>query len=389
MVLFLKAIGDWVIKLYQVLKRPAYFVLGFLLVGIAVELMFGSFWLKLYEWIFEEGTFKDLFDLELTKDPMELGIGFVFLVLGIGVISYFEKLRIKNPDEKPIKKELTKDQQTIIDDIRRNANPSAKPLKSSLDLMLLDKACSSQSIQRYEALCLHALSQWLLKDDDIDTHFSRLNVYIDHGKNNPEGQFIKTHEYDHLKTLIEDQPFSQKNAFVLLGRPGCGKSTLLRNLQYEIGLEYLTKTALPKKKRQTSHRLPIPFFVKLNEYPSSNQYDKTIPAPMAWLEQRWQSQYPNLPPLASVMDEQPIVFLLDALNEMRCANLDEYENLVVQWRSFIRELSDCHRQCRVIFSCRSMNYGKYLSSEDHDVPQIDFAEMSDKKIQGYLNKTLR
>ena len=382
---FWKEFGQWVIDVIKVTKRPSYVVMSLFLLGIGLSVLFDNVWLKLYEWIFENGTLRDILDLELTKDLPELWIGGCFIFLGILIFSIFEYIKLKatlgNEVIGSVVRNDTEDQTSMIQFFQSSNFKSGQFLDASQRQQLFES--SSQPANTFDALRLKSIAQWLLRDDQIHNQFTKLHVMIDQGRDNPDGQFIKiTEEYDHLKSLIEDTPFKDTLAFAILGRPGCGKSTLLQHLEYEVSLAGLQSTRKSAKKKDLEQPL-LPFFVRLNQYPMPNEGQSPID-PMVWLESVWKEKSGNVKPLKTVLAEHPILFLLDALNEMPWSTLKEYEGLVVLWRNFLGQLQRDYRHCRVVFSCRSLNYSKDLSTAGLKVPQIQFADMNPSQIDNYM-----
>jgi hypothetical protein len=60
--------------------------------------------------------------------------------------------------------------------------------------------------------------------------------------------------------------------------------------------------------------IPLTFFIELSLYKPAP--GKPLPVPREWLTERWRERFPNMPEFATVLREQAMILLLDALNEM-------------------------------------------------------------------------
>ena len=166
-------------------------------------------------------------------------------------------------------------------------------------------------------------------------------------------------------------------ALVLLGPPGSGKSTLLQYVEVDYAHDALDGSD-PKP-----NPIPLPFFVSLNLYKAAAG-DK-LPSPKTWLEQHWATRtdrYPELPPLDALLREGRLVLLLDALNEMPHQRIEHIE----AWRDFLARLVEERPGNRVIFSCRTLDYGAKLSTKSLPVPQVRIEQLSDPQVEEFIEK---
>lgn len=176
--------------------------------------------------------------------------------------------------------------------------------------------------------------------------------------------------YDELKAVLAAR---QESAFVLLGSPGSGKSTLLRELEMKLAAGELDAGG-------TS----LPFYIQLNRYRSLVN-ESTPPEPWQWLSAMWRAQYPKLPEFEALLASGEAVLLLDGLNEIPHSGERSYFQILMRWKSFVRELLQRYPSSRVVFSCRSLDYSAPLSSAELPVPQIQIAPMSDAQIEAMLS----
>ncbi len=216
------------------------------------------------------------------------------------------------------------------------------------------------------------ITHWQQKQYELDKRFIKLVLLLDQGLESEGLRFQDSHhKFDDLLDLVQQIP---NKAFVLLGRPGCGKSTLLRYLEYQ-----LCSADMEKPESQT----PWPFYVELNRFSIDGE-------PLAWLEQQWQVRYPKLAAFSTLLQaEQPVWFLLDAINEMAYADFADYCDKIEAWRNFLSEFTQQYPLARFIFSCRSLDYSASLSDPEHfEVPHIRFEALSTEATQAFLQKRL-
>jgi hypothetical protein len=166
-------------------------------------------------------------------------------------------------------------------------------------------------------------------------------------------------------------------ALVLLGPPGSGKSTLLQHVEVDYARDALGKDD-PELMKAT-----LTFFVPLNLYKAAA--GEKLPPPKAWLEQHWSARaerYPKLPSLDMLLQEGRLVLLLDALNEMPHQSNEHIE----AWRDFLARLVEERPYNRVIFSCRTLDYGAKLSTKSLPVPQVRIEQLSDEQVREFIEK---
>ena len=259
------------------------------------------------------------------------------------------------------------------------------------DHQFLVQNLKAKSADNLDAYRLKTIAQWLhATPKKLDECFVELILMIDHGKNHQGGHFQENNRFSTLKSLMAHQP--DDLAMVLLGPPGCGKSTLLKHLAYQVCYQVFCSEQdnsdnEPKSVQTGSVPDFIPFYVELNQFPPTNEAQGTDP--LEWLKKRWKKENPELPELETLLQQQRVLLLLDALNEMRCGHEKQYRALIQQWKTTLKKLNEQYPQTRVMFSCRSLDYSANLSDfENLPVPQIQFADMSEEKVKEYLKNYL-
>ncbi|MBK7779255.1 MAG: SUMF1/EgtB/PvdO family nonheme iron enzyme [Ardenticatenia bacterium] len=225
----------------------------------------------------------------------------------------------------------------------------------------------------WDSLDLYRLRQALLWSDEryqLDERFVDLTLLIDLGEDAPTERWrLQERRYQSLDAALAEQP---DPAFVVLGAPGAGKSTLLRHHELGMMLDGL---------RGATERISV--FVPLSRYGS--QDDDFAAPPLTWLASGWAAEHPDLPPMPTLLAEQRVTLLLDAVNEMPHRNADGYLARVGRWQAFVADLAARLPGNRVVFSCRSLDYSAPLSSKDLAVPQLRIEPLDDAKVQSFLD----
>ena len=225
----------------------------------------------------------------------------------------------------------------------------------------------------WDSLDLYRLRQALLWSDEryqLDERFVDLSLLIDLGEDAPTERWrVQERRYQSLDAALAEQP---DPAFVVLGAPGAGKSTLLRHHELGMMLDGL---------RGATERISV--FVPLSRYGSRD--DDFAAPPLTWLASGWAAEHPDLPPMPTLLAEQRVTLLLDAVNEMPHRNADGYLARVGRWQAFVADLAARLPGNRVVFSCRSLDYSAPLSSKDLAVPQLRIEPLDDAKVQSFLD----
>ena len=233
------------------------------------------------------------------------------------------------------------------------------------------KAVASTNAADPQSYRLSRFATWAGPGYALDRTFVSLSLLIDQGEQATERFMAKEARYDDLGALIAevDDP-----ALVVLGAPGSGKSTLLRRLEMDAsaaGLRGETEA--------------LTFFVRLSGF-GSHLVGSTADMPEAWLAEEWQVANPAMPPLEQMLQAGPMLLLLDGLNEMPHESARAYHERVVRWKLWLQAAVRKYTSLRVVFSCRSLDYSRTLSSEDLRVPQVQVEPMSDEQIERYLKR---
>ncbi len=249
---------------------------------------------------------------------------------------------------------------------------------SEADLTLTEKDLRTileHPVKNAQEYRLARIAEWSQPRYELDKRFTQLTLMLDQGPQAQGPRFAaqEGQRFQDLGEIFDKQPAAP--AFVLLGPPGSGKSTLLRRLELD-----LAKTAILEAEAATDTRLS--YYCSLKEF-GSEDLGKP-PDPMDWLATRWQTTYPRLQPLAELLASRRMVLLLDAINEMPHADFSQYQHLVQRWKGFIRQLERNHRGCRIIFSCRTLEYSATLSTPELTVPHVRIEKLSESQIQAFL-----
>jgi formylglycine-generating enzyme required for sulfatase activity len=207
-----------------------------------------------------------------------------------------------------------------------------------------------------------------------DRLFTRLSLLLDRGQDADERWIRQKEQYESLAEVLEAYP--NYPAFVILGDPGAGKSTLLRRMDLDIARE----------DRNPGSAKKFSYIVSLRDYrrPLSGGLP---PDPLGWLRNKWaddwKTKHPELPDLDDLLRSTSYL-LLDALNEMPVGTPADYRLFVELWMAFIASAKAHFPECRMVFSCRSLDYSASLSSRGVQVPHLEIERLDAVRIQKFL-----
>ncbi len=232
--------------------------------------------------------------------------------------------------------------------------------RDELAKLLLQR--QQESANRYYQSCK---TRWSQPRFALDKRFVQLTLLVDQGPDAQGPRWQTGKQFQELRQVLDDVT---DQAIVLLGPPGSGKSTLLRHFELDNA-----------RLAPASAQARFTFFVQLNEY-RRRRSDEPLPLPRDWLVEQWAKVDPDLPDLVTLWRQQRITLLLDALNEMPSGT----DEPIRRWKEFLQELDHDFPGNRVIFSCRSLDYGATLSSKELPVPQVRIEWLSDSQVQRFL-----
>lgn len=195
---------------------------------------------------------------------------------------------------------------------------------------------------------------------------------IDQGEDAQGQRWQTSQTFQSLQAVFGHVP---EPAIVVLGAPGCGKSTLLRHFELENAQNVLAGL----NSEAGSSPPQFTFFLSLNSYKPARSGD-ALPLPKDWLAERWGKDHPDLPPLESLLQQQRITLLLDALNEIPATRAEA----IHLWKEFLSDLAQHYPGNRAIFSCRTLDYSASLSSKELRVPQTRIEPLSIEQVRQFI-----
>jgi formylglycine-generating enzyme required for sulfatase activity len=252
--------------------------------------------------------------------------------------------------------------QALLDAVRENRSLAVLPPDTIPQII----QHTPRNLTEYRLACI---AKWSKRDYELDKRFVPLTLLMDQAGAPQPSEF---------RDLWEVLVAVTEPALVLLGPPGSGKSTLLRRFELDRAMEALHAG------QGNDGSVPLTFFIPLNQYQPPRPGDP-LPLPKDWLAKRWTEGFSHLPTLDELLDERRVILLLDGLNEMSHRGKADYEECFELWRNFLAKLAHDRPGNRVIFSCRSLDYGAVLSTKDVcSVLQLRIDALSKEQVQRFL-----
>jgi formylglycine-generating enzyme required for sulfatase activity len=246
---------------------------------------------------------------------------------------------------------------------------SDQPVALSAEQLQEIHAHPSRDLRDYWLSCY---ARWCRPQYQLDRRFVHLTLVVDEGTESPD-RWVALPSARACDDLREILASSDWFAYVLLGAPGSGKTTLLRRLEMDVARDGVV----------APETATVPFSVSLAEYGLSPSAGS--PAPLAWLERRWSTRNPHLPPLRQFIDDGRVLLLVDGLNELPHYDSTDLRRRIDAWRVFLYEHFRDVPGNRAVFTCRTLDYGAMLSSKDVGVPHIRLEPMTSEQVWEYLD----
>ncbi len=221
----------------------------------------------------------------------------------------------------------------------------------------------------YRAQCI---ARWAQPRYAIDKQFTPLTLLLDQGEEAQGERYQKAREFNDLRDVLKAVDAAKDPVIVVTGAPGSGKSTLLRRLELDLASMTL---------RSGNPQEPQTIFLSLNAF---GQRKGEIPDPAIWVAAHWARMTDGLPGFDTLL-RHPLILLLDGLNEMPHTGREDYDDRLAVWKTFLDRLVRDHPHIRVVFSCRTLDYGSKLTTKDLPrVPQVEITPLTNMQVQNFL-----
>ena len=231
------------------------------------------------------------------------------------------------------------------------------------------------SLAIYRAQCI---ARWAQPRYAVDKRFTPLTLLLDQGEEAAGERYQKQQtDFDDLRNVLAAVKEEDFPVLVVTGAPGSGKSTLLRRLELDIANQALRETDA------VTNTAPLTLFLPMNAY---GQQAGDFPAPLDWIAQQWNRQMSSILTFDDAL-RQPLLLLLDGLNEMPHADRNDYTARLAAWKRFLDDLALHHPSVRVIFSCRTLDYGNQLTTKDlPSIPLVEITPLTEPQIEQFLSQ---
>ena len=225
-----------------------------------------------------------------------------------------------------------------------------------------------ESLNIYRA---QSIARWAQPRIAIDKQFTPLTLLLDQGDEHEGERYQRSHKYRDLRDILTAVDAATEPVIIVTGGPGSGKSTLLRRLELD-----LASSAL----RSEDVDAPLTILLPLNDFGDKNGF----PKPLDWVKEYW-DQNKKLWLSSEDLLRQPLILLLDGLNEMPRVDRADYDDRLAAWKNFLNNLALNYPSVRVIFSCRTLDYGSKLTIKDLPrVPQVEITPLDDAQVEKFL-----
>lgn len=231
-----------------------------------------------------------------------------------------------------------------------------------------------KSLEVYRAQCI---ARWAQPRFALDKQFTPLTLLLDRGDGQENERYRRSQSYHDLRDILSVLDARNEPVVVVTGGPGSGKSTLLRRLELDLASQALRLVD------GAAEAAPLTLFLSLNTY---GQRGREIPDPAGWVAAYWSKKTGGLLDFDMLL-RRPLVLLLDGLNEMPHADRADYDARLAAWKGFLNDMALSHPSVRVIFSCRTLDYGSKLTTKDLPrVPQVEIMPLDDSRVEKFLKK---
>lgn len=227
----------------------------------------------------------------------------------------------------------------------------------------------------YRAQCIAC---WSRPRYAIDKRFTPLTLLLDQGEEAAGERYQKQQTpFDDLRKVLAAVKEEDFPVLVVTGAPGSGKSTLLRRLELDIANQALREIDA------VTNAAPLTLFLPMNAY---GQKGEGFPKPLDWIAQQWNRQMSSVLKFDDAL-RQPLLLLLDGLNEMPHADRNDYTARLAAWKRFLDDVALHHPSVRVIFSCRTLDYGNQLTTKDlPSIPLVEITPLTELQIERFLSQ---
>jgi hypothetical protein len=249
--------------------------------------------------------------------------------------------------------------------VLRGEVPAAVVLPAELE-RLADAPIRDVTAYRWSILARALSAQQV-----FDRRLVRLTPMDDAGEDALTGRWVERPDrWSDLREWLNDGSATA----VLVGPPGIGKSVQLKTLEADLAAEGLG----------SGDDGTIPFRVHLSDVHPAG--DGRAQRPMEWLSARWSERFGALPSLETMLGAHRMVLLLDGLNEIPAASVDDRRRIVERWARFADAFAERRPGNRAVFASRSTDHDHASWWPRRSVLLIRAEPLDDPRIEAFLER---
>ena len=269
---------------------------------------------------------------------------------------------------------LDPSQQSVLKALKAGAEPKTDDILGCRNPKQVIDSVDKYLLQRW---AYWAAPQAVLTAGRLHYQFVPLHITLDLqrlGLQAEAGQKPEVHDYLQSVLTQHDQ---LHQGWLLAGGPGSGKSTVLGHFEMTRASDTLlqSESGMPE----------LCIWMHLGDYRVGAQ--QQLPEPDAWLADKWDRRYPQLPGLQTLGKQYRLRFLLDGVNEIEPGAGISRRQAEQRWATWAADVAVHHLP--PVFSVRPLEYHDGLKSASFCVTEIRLMHWQSSQIKSFIENRQR